>query len=348
MKKSLTLIFLALFSLTASSVYAQSALRGGFVENADVFVYVDMAKMNQSAFSKAVEAQQPAEMTAEAEEKQAAFTAATGLTEDDVLTLAFSMDIDNIDFEAADPDELENAQAVVALELAKAITLEQAKAGLETMSGEGEIEATMTIGTVDGIEVISLESTTADGPDKAFGTLSPDGKTFMMAFNTASLKDALTRIAESKTAAPTADMAAAMQAMGNRQARMVLVLPPAAREKIQTGIQEAAAADPQAAMMMPFSTVKSLLISANTGDALDFYLSLDLGNPGNAQQATGMAQGLLPMAAMFLGPQANQFTQKIKLAAQDSVMTMSMQITAEDIKQITEATMAPMMDMEME
>ncbi|MDF3130181.1 hypothetical protein P0Y35_13320 [Kiritimatiellaeota bacterium B1221] len=338
MKKSLLALFLTSFCLTSFSVYAQSALRGGFVENADVFVYVDIAKMNESPFSKAIEAQQSPEEKALADEKTAAFTAATGLTEDDVRSMAFSMDIDNIDFEAADPDELEDAQAVVAIELAKPITLEQAKAGLESM-GDEEIDAKITITQEDGLDVIKLESNnTEDGPDKAYGTLSPDGKTFLMAFNTLSLKDSLSRITEGKTAAPTADMAAAMQAMGNRQARIVLVLPAAARQKIQEGIQATAAQGGMGAMIMPFSTAKSLLISADTAESLDFYLSLDLGNAGNAQQATGMVQSMLPMLMMSLGPQAAELSQKIKIAAQDSVVTLSVNMTPEDIKKMTDAT----------
>lgn len=334
--------------MTAFSLHAQNSLRGGFVENADVFVYVDIAKMNQSPFSKAVEAQQSAEDKALADEKAAAFTAATGLTEEDVLSLAFSMDIDNIDFEAADPSVLEEAQAVVAIELAKSITLEQAKAGLESM-GEEDIDAEITITNEDGLDVIKLESNNdEDGPDKAYGTLSQDGKTLMVAFNTLSLKDALSRISEGKTAAPTADMAAAMQAMGNRQARIVLVLPAVARQKIQEGVQAAAAQPGMGAMMMPFATAKSLLISADTAEFLDFYLSLDLGNAGNAQQATGMVQGMLPMMMMSLGPQAAELAQKIKIASQDSVVTLSVQVSADDIKKMTDAAGGDDMMMEME
>ena len=348
MKKSLSVLFLSLFCVSATSVYAQSALRGGFVENADVFVYVDIAKMNQSPFSKAVEAQQSEEDKALADEKTAAFTAASGLTEDDVLSLAFSMDIDNIDFEAADPDELENAQAVVAIELEKAITLEQVQATLESMSEE-EIDAVITIVNEDGMDLLKLESNNAeDGPDRAFGTLSPDGKTLMVAFNTLSLKDALARISEGKMATPSADMAAAMQAMGNRQARMVLVLPAVARQKIEEGVQAAAAQPGMGAMLMPFSTAKSLLISADTAESLDFYLSLDLGNPGNAQQATGMVQGMLPMMMMGLGPQAAELAQKIKILAQDSVVTLNVNMTPEDIKKMTDAAGGDDMMMEME
>lgn len=345
MMNSLKIALLSIFTLSLlGNVHAQSALRAGFVENADVFMYMDIAKMNNSPFSKAVEEQQDPEAKAIADEKSAAFTAATGLTEEDVLALTFSMDIDNIDFQKQDPAELENAQAVVAIELAKPITLAQAKAGLESMGEEGSMKANLTITQVDGLDVIKLESNEeAEGPDSAFGTLSPDGKTFLMGFNTLSLKDGLARLAAEKMANPTDDMAAAIQSIGERQTRMVLVLPPVARQKIQEGIQAAAAQGGMGAMLMPFATAKSLIISANIDKDLDFYLSLDLGNPGNATQATGMVQGMLPMMMMGLGPQAMELSQKIKIGSQESVVTVSVSMTPDDIKKMTDAAGNDMM-----
>ncbi|MGA0367941.1 MAG: hypothetical protein ACO3N7_00650 [Kiritimatiellia bacterium] len=349
MKNSLSVLLFSVATLAASTgLRAQSALRGGLVENADVFMFMDIKNMNESAFSKAVEKEQSAEEKALAEEKMAKITAATGLTKEDMLAVAFSMDIDNIDFAAQDPDELEDAQAVIALELAKSVTLEQLKAGLETMGGEGEMQADLRIETVDGIEVIVLESKAAgnEGPDKAFGTLSKDGKTILMAFNTLSLKDALGRIESGTTADPTADMATAMQSIGKRQARMVLVLPPPARQKIQEGIQATAAQGGMGAMLMPFATAKSLLISANTSDVLDFYLSLDLGNAGNAAQAAGMVQSMLPMMMMSMGPQAMELSQKIRIAPEEGVVTVSLKMSPTDIQKMKSAAQGAGMGME--
>ena len=348
MKKSLSVLLLSLATFTAStSLQAQSALQGGLVENADVFMYMDIAKMNQSPFYEAMDALQSPEDQALAEEKMAKFTKATGLTEDDIITLTFSMDIDDIDFQAQDPDELEDAQAVVAIELAKSITLDQAKAGLESMSEENEMKAELTIATVDGMDVIVLESKGGEqGPDKAFGTLSEDGKTFLMAFNTMSLKDATARITAGKAAEPTEDMSIAMDTVGDRQTRMILVLPPVARQKIKEGIETTAAQGGMGGMMMPFATAKSLIISANTTENLDFYLSLDLGEPGNAAQAAGMVQSMLPMMMMSMGPQAMELSQKIEIAPQDSVVTVSVTLTPDDINAMGEAAQADGMDME--
>ena len=339
MTKSLTFSMLALLSFACiGTAHAQTALHAGFVENADVFVFMDIAKMNKSPFSKAVEEEQSAEAKALAEEKTEKFKAATGLSEEDVVSMVFSMDIDNINFQAQDPAELEKAQAVLAIELTKSVSLEQAKAGLETMGDENEMKADITIETVDGMEVIKLESKAGEqGPDGAYGTLSPDGKTFLMAFNTMSLKDGLTRIEAGSMADPTADMTAAMESIGDRHARMVLVLPQAARMKISEGIQATAAQGGMGAMLAPFGSAKSLLISANTTDNLEFYLSLDLANPGNAAQAAGMVQSMLPMMMMSMGPQAMEISQKIKIAPEENNVTMSVIMSPADIQKISEA-----------
>lgn len=339
MNKSIkyTILSIATFAFVGST-HAQTALHAGFVENADVFVYMDISEMNDSAFSKAVEEQQSPEAKALAEEKTEKFTAATGLDEDDVISMAFSMDIDDIDFQAQDPAELENAQAVLAIELAKSITLEQAKAGLENMGDESEMKADITIETVDGMEVLKLESTESEqGPDSAYGTLSPDGKTFLMAFNTLSLTDGLSRIAAGSMADPTPDMTTAMKSIGDRHMRMVLVLPPAARQKISEGIQATAAQGGMGAMLAPFGSAKSLLISANTTDNLEFFLSLDLANAGNATQAAGMVQSMLPMMMMSMGPQAMELSQKIKIVPEESNVTMSVTMSPADIQKISEA-----------
>jgi len=331
-----TLLSIALVT-TLSAAQAQTALHAGFVENADVFMYMDISSMNASPFSKAIEEQQTPEAKALADEKTALFTAATGLDQDDVISMVFSMDIDNIDFQAQDPAELEKAQAIVAIELAKAITLEQAKAGLENMSEEGEMPAELTITTVDGIEVIKLVSSDAgEGPDSAFGTLSEDGKTFLMAFNTLSLKDALARIKAGEMSAPTADMATAMTSVGDSHVRIVLVLPPMARQKIQEGIQATVAQGGMGAMIAPFATAKSLIMSANTTQDLDFSLSLDLDNTGNATQASGMIQGMLPMLSMGLGPQAMELVQKVSISSAESVISLKVALSPGDINKITE------------
>jgi|GEM_PF-1134907 len=336
MKKTLISLTLTATLAAGTTAFAQTALRGGFVEGADVMFYMDSDAINQSAFAQTVEDLQPDEVKAESEAKVKAFTEATGLGEDDIKTLVLSMDIDGIDFQSQDPAQLENAQALLAVESAKAITLDQLKAGLTVLAGENAKNANMTVTEADGMQVLKLEPAEAqDGPDKAYATLGDDGKTVLFGFNTDSLKQGLARISGGEMASPSDDMANAIKKIGQRHVRMVVVLPEDARAKIREGVQATAAQGGMGSMIAPFGTVESLLISANTRENLDLYLSLDLGNNANATQAAGMLQSMIPMfmmnAGQQLGPKAMQISQKIKIAPEESVVTMSVNLTPDDI-----------------
>jgi hypothetical protein len=148
-------------------------------------------------------------------------------------------------------------------------------------------------------------------------------------------------------------MALAMKTMGNKPMRMAVVFPAKIREMIAQGIQEGAAAGGMGAMMMPFATTRSLLVSADVKNTFDLSLQLDLGNPENAQQAANMMQGMIPMMMMGmgeqLGPKAMEISQKLKIAAEGGVAGLSISLTAEDLKPDPNAApgmMMPMQDME--
>lgn len=356
--KHLPALFFVLAIASSSILSAQTALRAAFVDGADVLFFFDPQAMNNSGFSKAVEADQTPEEKAEAEKQMAFFKEATGLEEEDLTALVFAMDIDGIDFESEDPAQLENAKAVMAAELKTSITLEQVQAALETLAAENEGPVpSMEISEMDGMQVLKLTGAESPGGvDQAFATLSEDGKTALLAFNTMSLKDGLARLDGGAPAAPTADMEVATKALGSQQLRMALVLPANARQMIQQNLQGAAAQGGMGAMFMPFAGMKSLLVGANATDSLDVSLSMDLGDPGNAQQAAGMVQSFLPMMMMGmqqqLGPEAMTLAQKIKIVPEGGVVSIRLNLTPEDIRMLPspgaggDMPGTPMMEME--
>lgn len=351
MTKKFSLLVSVSLLLAASSLNAQSALRAGFVDGADVFFFFDPQGVNTSAFSQAVQANQSPEVKAAAEEQKAKFTEATGLEEEDLTAIVFSMSLDGIDFESQDPAQLETAKAVLAAELKKSVTLEQVKQALLTMgeSSKGPVPD-LNITEVDGMQVLELVGTqTEGGMDKAYSTLSEDGKTVLLSFNTASLKEGLNRLASGAPAAPSAEMENAVKTLGDRQIRMALVLPAAARAKIQQGVQAGAAQGGMGAMFMPFAGMTSLLIGVQTAENLDLTLSLDLGNPGNAQQAAGMMQSMLPMMMMGmqqqLGPEAMGLANKIKIAPNGNAVSLNISLTPDDVNMLPASMSNPMMNL---
>jgi hypothetical protein len=75
-------------------------------------------------------------------------------------------------------------------------------------------------------------------------------------------------------------------------------------------------------------------MTVDTAENMDLALSLDLGNPGNAQQAAGMIQSMLPMLMMGMqeqaGPEIMNLMNKFKISAEESRVTMGLSLTPEE------------------
>lgn len=332
---------LSTFLILPCTLHAQGAVDAAIVEGADVFFYYNFQEMKNSAWSQAVEAQQTPEMKEAAEEQFAALTQATGLTQDDISSMVFSMDIDGIDFTAQDPAELESAQALLALDTLEPLTLENIQNGISTLSETTQGPAPkVTLTEVDGIPVLELMGTeTPGGVDKAYAALSEDGKTALWSFNMASIKNGLGRLATGTPATMTEEMTVATTAFSERELFMTVVLPAAVRQKLQQGIQDAAAQGGMGAMLMPFASTRSLLVGVDAAENLDLNLSLDVGTPGNAQQAAGMIQSMLPMLMMGMQEQAEpevmNLMNKFKVSAEENRVTMGLSLTPEESAMIS-------------
>ena len=325
--------------LVAASTYAiataqpKTALQGGFVESADVLVYMDMAKMNDSAFSKAMEAQMPAEEKAKQEAQQKAFTEATGLTEEDFGAMVFSADLAGIDFQAAEPPDISKLPLSACLELKKSVTLDQINAAIDAMKEEQGTEFKVEKTTIDGIELLNLMAPEGEETLKnVYVTTSKNGKAVLAAVSVDALKDSLGRIAAGKVAPPTKDMATAMNSMGDNPFRMALVLTEQARASLKDGVQKAAAQGGMAAILMPFAEIKSVLISANTQENMDLAISLDVGNENNAVEASGWLHMMMVGMGQQLAPQAMEIGQRLKIGTDKSVVSMNLTLTAEDLE----------------
>jgi len=337
-----TTLFPALLiaGLGCSLAHAQAptALRGGFVDGADLLLHVDMLGISTSAFSKAVEAQQSAELKATNQEKKAKFKAATGLGDEDVLVAVLSVDLEKIDLKSPDQKQMEALPGLLAFQLAKPVTLAQLQAGLEMIMEDAGQKPTFAEATVDGLKVLVGTPANADetGPRQLYGTLAPDGKTVLIGFNTASLKGGLDRIAEGKTSNPSPDMGNAMKSLGNKQFRFALVLPQVMRDELKKSMADMAQ-DPMGAMFSPLASTTALLVSLHAQNNLDIGLQLDVGDAGKAQQTSGMLQGMLmPMimmgAGQQLGANAMGVAQKLKIAPEGTAVGISISLTPEDVK----------------
>jgi hypothetical protein len=347
-KLSLSLLGALALSFT-TTLPAQDALFGGFVEGADFFMYVDADTISQAPIVKKMKDMRSPEQIAEEKASSTKFQEITGLGENDLDTVAFSADLDTVDFENPEKTDFNAVSGIMAMAIKKSITLQQLEAGAKAMMEQHDSadEAKLAIETREGIEFLSIKPTTpeADGPQEVLIGLSEDGKTVLVSFNMKSLANGLGRIQSKKAAQPSADMATAIRAMQKEQLRTAFIFP----KFVTDQIAEQAQANPMGAM---FTSMKGMLFSATATDSLAFGIKMDMGNPQSAAQLSAMAQQMMPMgiaqAGAMLPPDTAKILQKIKVGADQNFFSIDLDLTEADMKSIGNAAMMMMGGMMMQ
>lgn len=333
--KNLCTLFAGLMLLSPWS-FANDAVNAGMVENADVLMAIRMADMNESAFFKAMEQQQPPQMLEIKRERQAEFKRATGLGENDLDVIVVSADLSELTLEAMeDPEFATKLPAVMAMGLKKAITMDQLQAGISVMQRDlPESErATFSREQSGEVQLLAVSGPNLDlpGVNKAYAALSPDGKTVVMATSAEAVVTAMGRVSAGRPGAPAQGLLPVMRGLANRQMQMALVLPENLRNLLSQNVRAAMAEDPESAMMMaPFQNMRGLTVSAHATESMALSLNLDLGANESANQAMGMMQGMLPMLMMMGAPP--QLMQQLRPQVEGSVLKMNITVRPEDLQ----------------
>ncbi|MCC5843616.1 MAG: hypothetical protein JJU05_05130 [Verrucomicrobia bacterium] len=331
-------ILLLTVSVFAGMTSAQPLQQAAVVPDADMILSVNMAELSQSAFMKALEAQQSPQVKALRTQQQERVQAAMGLKEEDILgyMLSFRLpeDLFKTDFDPG-PETLENLQFVLAVEVGRALTLDDLKKGIELLQedtpGNAKVE-TVELGGQSALQ-LNPQIEDADTPiEKAFVSVSDDGKIVLLTLNEASLTSAHARLSGGQTAAPGAGLAPALQALEGNQIRMALVLPAAARQTLAGTVQQMSAADPMMGMFAaPFAGLSSITFSGNAAETMAMALNIDLGNDMAAQQLAAMARNFGP----GIGGAAGPFVRKITTEAVGTVLRLSGILSPEDMRPLT-------------
>lgn len=328
----------------ASFVSAQQqALLGGFVDGADFFMYMDSDQMNKSPIIKTMQEMQAENPIAEQQELVKKFEAATGLSEDDMDGLVFSMDFDAIDMNKPEDTDFNTLPAAMAVSLKKGMTLEQLEAGIKMLAEEhgGEDSFTMQKETRNGLPLLSVKpkEVEEDAPSEFLVAMAEDGKTILAGFNVMSLEKAVARIKSGKPAPANPGMADALRTMNKKQVRIAFLLTDDMKK--QLAAQAQGGGNP---MGMMFSTVQGMIFSAHGTETLDLDLSIDMGNAESANQVSMMAQQMLPMVMMQasqMAPGAQGIMQKLKIGPEKNYISAKISLTEADLKAMGEAA-APM------
>jgi hypothetical protein len=280
----------------SQSAIALNAIEAAIVPEADIVGTLNVKSANNSAIVKMLSAEgtnenDPANGTMLA--KAARFEAATGITADDVVSVAFSCDIDTAKLDATTPNErVSNMNALLAVQLAKPITIDKLKLALKLEYGS-EASAGVTEVTIGATRGLKINATTPTDP-AIYLTIAPGGNILVASFNAEALESMQQRIATGALAQES-DVLTVLDKGTRRSAqiRTVFKVPASVRANIRTRIadmQEQVATNPGMAIGVGiarlFRGIKSISGSMHLGE--DAYVSLtgDLGSAEDALQAS--------------------------------------------------------------
>ena len=321
------------------------------VPGADFIAKVDVAAIRDTSACKdlADDAGKPdPDAAAEGEEEAAAaakkamqlaeLKRITGLTPDDVVSLLVAADIDSLDLDAEHRSEnLEKANGVVAINIAKPLTPAKLAEALKLVSKDEEGQASEI--EVAGYPAVHVQSTEPEKPDM-YAAVATGNRTVFLAGNQASLEGALQRANSGDFGTIPPPLETVRQTLpAGAQVKLAFLTP----AKLQEGIQEQLAKaqqDPEAArwagMLDPFKGMKSLGMGVECGAELKVGIGADLGAAEAAQQVAAMLNGMVvPMAksglAQELGKTPAELQDRFSVSSDGSALKISVRLTQEDV-----------------
>ena len=342
--------------ILAGTPLAASAATAGqiaIVPGADVIGRVDIQALNaapiiKKQIAKGAESWMP--LAGSTSAKSARFEAATGLVADDIISVAFSCDIDTLDMTATTSRKrTAGMSGVVAIQVAKPISIAKLKQAIKLEYGtQGKAGVSETsIGKHAGLRINASQPTDPD----IYLTVSPNGHLVLMALNAESLIAAQKRIT-SNTAIPAPDKIARLKdALSGSQITIACIIPSSTTKAIKEQIakmQQQLAENPGLAMVMGFSQLFQGIKSISAGVTFqnDAIVSLagDLGKPEYALQASLLLQTIvIPLIeAKFMPPpaaggaQSPAITDFASVTANGSTLQIKVKITEEQLMSKTQ------------
>lgn len=325
------LAVLAACSGLLPSAFAQNAApaSAAVVAGADVYFNFDMAGARKSPLFVEFEAQ------GDKPEMNKKFKEATGLEKPDLLRFSGSLDLDGISFESEPtPEQMAALPFVMGAQLAKSVTRDQFKKGLELLLREQPGGAPTISDAADGL--LKIANNVKEGnrpPPPMYAGLAADGKNVFISVNEKSIKGAIARSASGKFEALPAGLAA--MTGGASHFQVAVLLPQVAKDGIGKAIDDASK-DPGAVMMAgvlaPLKGLSKIAIKANFNPAdLGLSFAADLGKDEAAAQATMMLNTMvMPMLAQNLGQDPTK-PARITVANQGTVLTLKGSMTKDEL-----------------
>ncbi len=267
------------------------------VPGADVYGSMDLAAWRSAPVWTA--------MSQEADKAVGLLSEITGLEEEDFLSVAFSMDIDDWNTSAPAHKEMSRVPAFVCVRLARPLSFEKLVEAVRVMKENSPASRLETF-TVSGRPVLRVVPTSPREP-VIHATVSESGRELYLALNEDSMAAGISRAAENAGAPLNPALKHLLASVVPSAQFRLAVLPSAAmRERLANAFKSITGDDPQtakttqAAMMVtflgPIHTIQALALSVSAGEQIDVALAGDLAGPNEAAQCAHLMQSfIIPM-----------------------------------------------------
>jgi len=333
-------LVLPLAGCRGKSAPRANPLDAAIVPKADFILRCDVKSLRETPIGKKIrqikdENEKVNPVPAGRAEQQAQIEKATGLKGEDINFVLISANLSGIDFKGnPGPAVMNKVPAVLAIGLAKPLSLDQLRAGAKTL-GENKPGAVTEV-TLDGTTALAMKSS-QEGEPPVYAATSADKTTLYVALNEASLTDTLIRHHQDKPAGLSAAMTAAENRLpSDSQFKTTFIVPDAVRQAIREQIAGGAKeANPIAGMFMgvikPFEDLQSLSIHAHLATDADVTFSVEL---ANAQQAAKVAL-ILPLLQGFIPKSQAEgmpdISKALSVTNDGPVVSLNLHLTEKDL-----------------
>ncbi len=345
---------LLIAAMWTSSVGAMTASQISIVPGADIVGFVAIDKANAAPIIKkhrGADAPEGKELSQAFAAKSARFEAATGLTGDDILSIAFSCDMDTLNFKGTTQRErVAAAQAIAAIQVAKPISIEKIKRAIKLEYGSQDFAGVTDI-DMGGRAGLRIKAPQPADPD-FFLAVTPDQRMMLTSFNANALTAALERTTSGSAIPEPANLSRIKTVLpAGSQFQMACIIPPGVRASINEGIAtmgQQATQDPGMAAVVGFARLFSGLQNLCVGVKLDndalVSVAGSLGTEQAAQKAAILLETMIiPMIqASMMTPSAGSpppdLDNMVTVNTKNTALQIELRLTEEQIMQASKQT----------
>jgi len=334
--------------ILAQPASAMTARQIAIVPGADFLGSIAVREANASPIMKKRKAKEPKTQQDRRsyEARRARFEAATGLTEADVIAVAFSGDRHTANIKATTQRARIGAMnGLAAIQLAKPVSIDKLKQAIKLEYGTQDLAGVSDV-TIGGRPGLKVNASKPDDPD-LFLTVTKDGRLVLLAFNASSLAGALKRSASNRVLPEPSNLTRIRSVLSPKtQVQMACIVPDSVRasidEQINSMTQEAAQNPGMAAMagfVRLFGNIQNLCIGVELADDALLSIAGSLGNVQSAQQASILLETMIiPMiqASMIKNSQGSippNIHDVVTVRTKDTALQVRLRLTEEQIMQ---------------